>query len=80
MLRGPEIAAGGAITQLPVSGAFLGSAFAVPAGEGRDTAAEFGADLRGATAGYSTFGIALAGRCGARAPTAALWRRYRGTL
>jgi putative ABC transport system permease protein len=55
-----DIAAAGAITQLPMSGAFLGSAFAVPAGEGRDTAVEFGADLRGVTAGYfKTLGIAL---------------------
>jgi putative ABC transport system permease protein len=55
-----EIAAAGAITQLPMSGAFLGSAFAVPAGEGREAAVEFGADLRGVTAGYfTTLGIAL---------------------
>jgi predicted permease len=47
-----DVAATGAITQLPMSGAFLGSRFAVPAGESRDMDTEFGADLRGVTVGY----------------------------
>jgi putative ABC transport system permease protein len=57
-----DIAATGAITQLPMSGAFLGSTFAVPAGESRPVDIEFGADLRGVTPGYfDTMGIRLVG-------------------
>ncbi len=47
-----ELSASGAITQLPMSGAFLGSTFAPLPGESRDPGGEFGADLRGVTPGY----------------------------
>ena len=40
------------MTQLPLSGAFLGSRFAVPAARSRERDIEFSADLRGVTAGY----------------------------
>jgi putative ABC transport system permease protein len=57
-----DIAAAAAVTQLPMTGAFLGSTFAVPAGDSRATTAEFGADLRGVTPSYfSTLGIRLSG-------------------
>ena len=48
-----DLSAVGAITQLPMSGAFLGSSFTVQEG-GADAArsAEFSADLRGVTPGY----------------------------
>lgn len=52
----PDMTAAGAITQLPMSGAFLGSTFAIPAGQSReqhaDAGADFAADLRGVTSGY----------------------------
>jgi predicted permease len=47
-----DIESAGAVTQLPMSGAFLGSSFALPAGNARASAVEFGADLRGVTTGY----------------------------
>ncbi len=54
----PDIAASAAVTQLPMSGAFLGSTFALPPGEERPNAVEFGADLRGITSDYfDTLGI-----------------------
>lgn len=49
-----DVAAVGAVTQLPMSGAFLGSAFAIPAGVGRDADVQLSADLRGVTPGYFT--------------------------
>jgi putative ABC transport system permease protein len=47
-----DVNAAGAVTQLPMSGAFLGSSFAALAGEDRDADVEFAADLRGVTPDY----------------------------
>ncbi len=53
-----DIRGSGAVTQLPMSGAFLGSSFEVPPGESDQKRGEFGADLRGITPGYfETMGI-----------------------
>jgi putative ABC transport system permease protein len=48
----PEITAAASITQLPMSGAFLGSTFTVLPGQSREPVSELGADLRGLSGAY----------------------------
>jgi putative ABC transport system permease protein len=52
LARRGDVAAAAAVTQLPMSGAFLASTFAVPPGDRRGADVELGADLRGVTPGY----------------------------
>jgi putative ABC transport system permease protein len=47
-----EVSAAGAITQLPMSGAFLGSGFTVPPGQSREPVTDVPADLRGISGAY----------------------------
>jgi putative ABC transport system permease protein len=47
-----DVTAAAAITQLPMSGAFLGSGFAVPPGQSRQPVTDVSADLRGISGAY----------------------------